>query len=222
MNAMTTHRPADRPAGRRRRPPPARILRLLQRLRIGRLDLQLPDGTQARFGGARDGEPQAALRLLDWAVCSAALKRGDIGFAEAFIDGRLDQPGHRRPAQALHGQPRRAGAADLRQLVGRPAGRASHLLNRNSRRGSRKNIHAHYDIGNPFYRLWLDETMNYSSALFEGDTTRPMAQAQQAKVRRALREVRRAARAAPAGDRLRLGRAGRDARPATSAPASPA
>jgi cyclopropane-fatty-acyl-phospholipid synthase len=66
--------------------------------------------------------------------------------------------------------------------------RARHVLNRNSRRGSAKNIHAHYDIGNPFYRLWLDETMNYSSALFEGDPARPMAEAQRAKVRRALRE----------------------------------
>ena len=72
---------------------------------------------------------------------------------------------------------------------GRLAYRIKHLLNRNSRHGSRRNIHAHYDIGNPFYRLWLDETMNYSSALFEGDFERPMADAQLAKVRRALREV---------------------------------
>ncbi|MDP3226236.1 MAG: cyclopropane-fatty-acyl-phospholipid synthase family protein, partial [Rubrivivax sp.] len=57
-----------------------------------------------------------------------------------------------------------------------------------SRRGSKKNIHAHYDIGNAFYRQWLDETMNYSSALFEGNAQQPMAQAQAAKVRRALRE----------------------------------
>jgi len=56
--------------------------------------------------------------------------------------------------------------------VGSLAYRIKHLLNRNSRHGSRRNIHAHYDIGNPFYRLWLDETMNYSSALFEGDFER--------------------------------------------------
>jgi len=68
--------------------------------------------------------------------------------------------------------------------------RIRHLLNRNSRKGSRKNIHAHYDLGNPFYRLWLDETMNYSSALFEGDLTRPTSDAQAAKVRRALTECR--------------------------------
>ncbi|MBX3635880.1 MAG: class I SAM-dependent methyltransferase, partial [Rubrivivax sp.] len=52
-----------------------------------------------------------------------------------------------------------------------------------------KNIHAHYDIGNPFYRLWLDETMNYSAALFDGDLAQPTADAQRAKVRRALRQL---------------------------------
>jgi cyclopropane-fatty-acyl-phospholipid synthase len=61
------------------------------------------------------------------------------------------------------------------------------MLNRNTRTNSRKNIHAHYDLGNAFYELWLDETMNYSSAWFDGDHTRPMADAQKAKVRRALR-----------------------------------
>jgi cyclopropane-fatty-acyl-phospholipid synthase len=64
--------------------------------------------------------------------------------------------------------------------------RAKHLLNRNSRAGSRRNIHAHYDIGNAFYRLWLDETMNYSSAWFDGDPARGLVQAQHAKVQRAL------------------------------------
>jgi len=66
--------------------------------------------------------------------------------------------------------------------------RARHLLNRNSRRGSRKNIHAHYDLGNAFYRLWLDETMNYSSAWFDGRREQPLADAQRAKLRRALAE----------------------------------
>jgi cyclopropane-fatty-acyl-phospholipid synthase len=75
--------------------------------------------------------------------------------------------------------------------------RAKHLLNRNSRRGSRKNIHAHYDLGNEFYRLWLDPTMNYSSAWFEGDRSGDLAQAQWAKVRRALDEC-----GVKAGDRV--------------------
>jgi cyclopropane-fatty-acyl-phospholipid synthase len=65
--------------------------------------------------------------------------------------------------------------------------RVKHLLNRNTRSNSAKNIHAHYDLGNAFYELWLDGTMNYSSAWFDGDRSQPMAQAQSAKVRRALR-----------------------------------
>jgi cyclopropane-fatty-acyl-phospholipid synthase len=63
-----------------------------------------------------------------------------------------------------------------------------HLFNRNSRAGSKRNIHAHYDLGNSFYRLWLDDTMTYSSAWFNGDTGQTTAAAQQAKMRRALSE----------------------------------
>jgi cyclopropane-fatty-acyl-phospholipid synthase len=187
MSSTTTFAPVSLPADA---PAAARsILRLLQRLRVGALDLQMPDGTQARFGELREGEPHAAIRLLDWSVCGAAMKSGDIGFAETFIEGRWTSP-DLVPLLQLFLANREA----LEQVIfgswwGGLLYRARHLLNRNSRHGSRKNIHAHYDIGNPFYRLWLDETMNYSSALFEGDRTRPMAEAQRAKVRRALREV---------------------------------
>jgi cyclopropane-fatty-acyl-phospholipid synthase len=67
--------------------------------------------------------------------------------------------------------------------------RLRHWLRPNTRAGSRKNIHAHYDLGNDFYRLWLDSTMTYSSALFEGDLTRSLADAQSAKYARILREL---------------------------------
>ena len=71
--------------------------------------------------------------------------------------------------------------------LGRLVYRVKHLLNRNTKTNSQKNIHAHYDLGNQFYQLWLDSTMNYSSAWFEGDTSKDMVTAQHAKVRRALR-----------------------------------
>lgn len=173
--------PARTPAAARR------ILALLQRLPIGRLDLQMPDGTQARFGGGAG--PQAAIRLFDWTVCRTALTRGDIGFAEAFIEGRWTSPDVVALLKLFLANRDVLEPVIFGSWWGGLLARMRHLLKRNSRRGSRKNIHAHYDIGNPFYRLWLDETMNYSSALFEGDTTRPMAQAQRAKVQRALREV---------------------------------
>jgi len=175
-------------------PPPhlpaaARTLaRLLRRLQAGVLDVQWPDGSQARFGTPRAGEPQAAIRLRDWSVCAAVLKSGDIGFAEAFIDGRWTSPDVVALLKLCLANRDALEAAIFGTWWGRAAYRVKHLLHRNSRRGSRKNIHAHYDIGNPFYRLWLDETMNYSSALFEGDLARPTAEAQRAKVRRALAE----------------------------------
>jgi cyclopropane-fatty-acyl-phospholipid synthase len=172
--------PADAPGAART------ILKLLRRLQVGTLDLQMPDGSQARFG---TGAPHAAIRLKDWSVCAAALKSGDIGFAEAFIDGRWTSPDVVALLKLFLANRDAFESVIFGTWWGRLLYRTKHLLNRNSRRGSRKNIHAHYDIGNPFYRLWLDETMNYSSALFEGDLARPMAQAQHAKVRRALAEV---------------------------------
>ena len=68
--------------------------------------------------------------------------------------------------------------------AGRLLYRLKHLLHRNTRTNSQKNIHAHYDLGNAFYQLWLDETMNYSAALFNGDLNLSLAEAQHAKVRR--------------------------------------
>jgi cyclopropane-fatty-acyl-phospholipid synthase len=172
--------PAGAPAAARA------VLRLLPALRHGTLDVQFPDGSQARFGNG--GMPRAAIRLLNWQVCAAALKSGDIGFAESWIDGHWTSPDLVALLELFIANREAVEAVIYGTWLGRLAYRVKHLLNRNSRRGSRKNIHAHYDIGNPFYRLWLDETMNYSSAWFDGDTSRPMPEAQHAKVRRALHE----------------------------------
>lgn len=165
-----------------------RALQPLNALQVGTLDLQLPDGSRAHFGRAQAAAPQAKVSLDDWGVLRAALLRGDIGFAEAYVDGRWHSPDlvallrlilrNRDALEALvHGQRWSAWLDRLR-----------HALNRNTRRGSRRNILSHYDLGNDFYALWLDATMNYSSAWFDGDYTRPTAQAQQAKIDRALRE----------------------------------
>jgi cyclopropane-fatty-acyl-phospholipid synthase len=142
------------------------VFRLLQQLRHGSLTLQLPDGSVQTVG---DGQgPHASVHLHNWKPFAAALKSGDIGFAESYIDGDWTTP-------------HLAGS-----WAGRLLYRLRHLLNRNTKVNSRKNIHAHYDLGNAFYRLWLDTTMNYSSALFQGDMNQDMQTAQDAKVRRAL------------------------------------
>ncbi len=187
MNSSTATSPATAlPPGA---PAAARaVFRLMKQLRVGTLDLQLPDGAQAHFGNPAQPEPRAALRLHNWRVCSAALKSGDIGFAESYIAGDWTTPDLAALLKLFIANRDAVEAVVYGTWWGSLAYRIKHLLNRNSRRGSAKNIHAHYDIGNPFYRLWLDETMNYSSALFEGDFTKPTAEAQLAKVRRAIRE----------------------------------
>jgi cyclopropane-fatty-acyl-phospholipid synthase len=172
-------------------PPSARAaFGLLRQLRSGTLDLQLPDGTQMRFGSGAESEPRGAMRLRNWKVCGAALRSGDIGFAESFIDEDWSSPDLVELLKVFIATREAVASAIYGSWWGSLLYRIKHLLNGNSRRGSRKNIHAHYDLGNPFYKLWLDETMSYSAAWFEGDLNGDLAQAQWAKVRRALDECR--------------------------------
>ena len=175
-------------------PPAARsALRLLQSLRHGALILHLPDGSQRRFGEHPQqhdlhtpNHPSASITLHNWNVFGAALKSGDIGFAESFIAGDWSTPDLTELLKVFSANRQAVDAMIFGTWFGRLLYRVKHLLNHNSRANSRKNIHAHYDLGNDFYRLWLDETMNYSSAWFEGDLSRPLPDAQNAKVRRAL------------------------------------
>jgi cyclopropane-fatty-acyl-phospholipid synthase len=186
MSSITSPRPLTLPASA---PAAARAaLAVLRRLQVGTLDLQLPDGTQARLGSGRADEPRAAMRLQHWRVFSAALRSGDIGFAESYVAGDWHSPDLAALLALLVANREAIESIVYGSWWGSLLHRARHLLNRNSRRGSRKNIHAHYDLGNAFYGLWLDPTMSYSSAWFEGDRSRPLADAQWAKVRRALDE----------------------------------
>ncbi len=162
------------------------VFKLLARLQHGSLDVQLPDGSSAHFGGAEG--PRAALRIRNWAVCGAALKSGDIGFAESYVAGHWSTPDLCALMELFIRNREALEAVVYGRWWGALAYRLKHWLNRNNRAGSRKNIHAHYDLGNDFYRLWLDPTMNYSSAWFEGDRHRALPEAQQAKMRRALSE----------------------------------
>lgn len=193
-NRALTALPADAPASAQR------IFRLLHQLQFGRLDIEWPDGGHSRFPAASSGQtdtPQgmrATLCLNNWRVFERTLKSGDIGFAESYIDGDWHTP-NLSALLALF----LANREHLEQVVygswwGALLHRIKHGLNRNSRQGSAKNIHAHYDLGNDFYRMWLDSSMNYSSAWFEGKQAQDLAgadlqNAQEAKMRRALDEA---------------------------------
>ena len=166
-------------------------LKLLQRLRHGSLAIQLPDGSMQFFGTAARGSggerTGAMISLRNWNVCSAALRSGDIGFAESYLAGDWSTPNLTDLLKLFISNRQEIEGVIYGSWAGRAIYRVRHWLNRNTKANSQKNIHAHYDLGNAFYGAWLDDSMNYSSAWFEGDHARPMKDAQDAKVRRALR-----------------------------------
>src|SRR5712672_475544 len=152
------------------------------KLRRGILDVVLPDGRTVRLGGAEPG-PHAVMKPRDFGFAGRLLRGGDIGIAEAYLRGEWDTPdltqflylfcvNHDLTQSMLSDKP----------LV-RYVQRVQHWFNRNTRRQARRNIYAHYDIGNAFYSAWLDPSMTYSSALYE-EHTPDLAAAQNNKYRR--------------------------------------
>ena len=162
-------------------------LKMLLRLKHGTLTVQLPDGSLQRFGSGH--APMASLHLHNWNACGAALRSGDIGFAESYMAGDWTTPHLTDLLQVFILNRKEVEDAIYGSWLGRLAYRIKHLLNRNTKANSQKNIHAHYDLGNAFYQLWLDDTMNYSSAIFETQAS-TMSEGQHAKVRRALSMAR--------------------------------
>lgn len=149
-----------------------KALEFAARIRVGTLLVSLPDGRTLRFAGERPG-PEAHLIVHDLSFARRFADGGDIGIAEAYLRGEWETPNlthflqlfcvnHELIAQMLEGKP----------LV-RAWQQFRHWLNANTKRGSRRNIHAHYDLGNRFYETWLDGTMTYSAALFDEQVPAP-------------------------------------------------
>jgi cyclopropane-fatty-acyl-phospholipid synthase len=188
----------------RARPPAAArfLLALLTRLDVGRVELTTPDGVLHAFGPGGAPAPNARnapalLAFNDWDIAGEALKGGDVAFAEAFMAGRWDTPDLTQLLTVLAANQAALERAFYGHWWTRSLLRLKHFLNANTKRQARRNIHAHYDLGNAFYRLWLDPTMTYSSALFTEGFDAPLAEAQQAKYDRMLGEL-----ALPSGARV--------------------
>jgi cyclopropane-fatty-acyl-phospholipid synthase len=138
---------------------------ILHKLDRGLLWLELPSGARIEQLGSRPG-PEATLNLKRWRALLRLAVRGDVGFAEGYMHadwttpdlkalldwGMLNEQGLEQPCSALS--------------ITRLADRLRHSSRENTRKGSRRNIEAHYDLGNDFYADWLDAGMNYSSALY--------------------------------------------------------
>ncbi|HJV01144.1 MAG TPA: cyclopropane-fatty-acyl-phospholipid synthase family protein [Burkholderiaceae bacterium] len=161
------------------------FLALLNQIRHGHLELITPCGTRMVFGDAH-APAGATLKLHDWRACQRIMRAGDIGFAEAYAAGWVDTS----DLTALLRLALRNEASLDRLLFGGAVARCwyrlRHWLRPNTRKGSQRNIHAHYDIGNAFYQLWLDPSWTYSSALFDGDFSLSLLDAQRRKYQRII------------------------------------
>ena len=165
------------------------IFGMLEKLSFGTLILTDAKGDQRRFGDQSNySDLQADIQILDARVYADILRGGDIAFAECFMDERVttnDLPAllklfaknRQIIEQAIHGN-----------WWGVLFDRLLHLFRRNSKAQAKKNIEAHYDLGNDFYKLWLDPSMTYSSALFTADAN-CLNSAQQAKYERVLAQL---------------------------------
>jgi cyclopropane-fatty-acyl-phospholipid synthase len=164
------------------------ILRICNRLiaptATGRLHLTLPSGASSLIVGAKPGT-DAQLALQTYGVFWRSIRRGSIGFAESMIEGETDSTNlvalfgyFIDNKKTLH----QAGRGKFRV---RREDKVYHRSRSNTRAGSRANISAHYDLGNAFYRLWLDPSMTYSSALYAG-SHQSLEAAQHAKCDRIL------------------------------------
>lgn len=143
----------------------AAVFDIARGLQNGRLDFVLQDGRRYRVEGAAPG-PHGTIEVHDPDVFARLIREGDLGFCEAYLEGGWSSP----DLMALMDLLNQGNDAVFNGYPGRSILRAferlRHLLRPNSRRGSRRNIAYHYDLGNEFYKLWLDASMTYSSALF--------------------------------------------------------
>ena len=161
------------------------LLRMLSRLEHGSLKLECPDGKLLKFGNE---DPAVSLSLNSWEPFLAAIRSGDIGFAESYLQGEWQTDNLAKLIELFIHNRNALESAIYGSWWGSLLYRIKHLFNRNSRAGSRRNIHAHYDIGNSFYTLWLDPSMTYSSALF-AQPEFTLQQAQYAKYERIFSEI---------------------------------
>ena len=160
-------------------------------IETGSLRLRTPEGEVFDFG---QGNPAAEMQISDWSVVTAIAARGDIGLGETYVAGLWDTPSIADLAEvALKNLDQFSGyayAGFWQTLKFRVVNR---LMRSNSLKGSARNIRAHYDVGNEFYQLWLDEGMTYSSAMFTADD-KDLVRAQNRKYDRILNRLNNAER----------------------------
>ena len=160
----------------------ARLIRLAaQGMTHGQILVTLPDGGRMTLG-ENCRETVAELHIHSWRLLPRIVASWDIGFAQSYLAGEWSSP---NPTKLLSALCRNKQMGNRLQFLRLPpfTARIRHALNKNYPRNSRRNISAHYDLGNAFYSQWLDEKMQYSSALYTQDG-QSLEEAQDAKLKR--------------------------------------
>ena len=165
------------------------VLGMLKHLSHGQLSVTLPNKEVLLFGSPQNqsADLKAHLILKNWNVFPNSMKSGDIGFAETYIGGDWETPNLTMLIELFILNRQAVESVIYGSWFGRLFYQLRHWSRRNNKSNSSKNIHAHYDLGNSFYQIWLDESMTYSSALFDADQDLSLAAAQKAKIKRACR-----------------------------------
>lgn len=161
------------------------LIKLLHRLQHGKLTLITPKGTRVNFIGDEPG-PSADMHIHDWRMAGKVLRSAEIGFAEAYRDKYFDTTDLSALLEFAVANSLAIEKVFFGNKLFNFVYRIAHALRSNTREGSKKNIHAHYDLGNEFYSRWLDPSMTYSSALFNIDFSQNLETAQRAKYERIL------------------------------------
>jgi cyclopropane-fatty-acyl-phospholipid synthase len=160
------------------------LTRLLSRLRHGAIRIELPDGLRIESRGALPG-PEAAIALHRWRALGRLALGGDIGLGESYRDGDWSTPDLTALLEFGARNQSAWGTSLDAAWPARVLARALHLARANTRRGSRRNIAYHYDLGNEFYACWLDPALTYSSALYTAQS-QTLEAAQGEKIARVL------------------------------------
>ena len=174
------------------------FLKKLDNIESGQLELTMPDGKTRIFQGNLPG-PKSNLVIHDWQVLLNMATRGDIGFAEDYKKGLWSSQNLENLFSIALQNDHAIKSYIFGNKIGQWLARFSYLLRINTIHGSKKNIHAHYDLGNDFYKLWLDPTMTYSSALYRSEQD-SLSQAQHHKYDRIIDLLN-----APSGTLLEVG-----------------
>jgi len=161
----------------------ARWREALSRLEFGTLDFVAPNGEMETVRGRLPG-PQARFVIHEWDVLRRIISRGDIALGEEYVDGAWDTDDVEKLVSLflMNALGEYASGSLFNRLALMIQDR---IVRRNSVSGAKRNIEAHYDVGNDFYSLWLDRSMTYSSGLF-GDTAKALEDAQRNKYERIL------------------------------------